>query len=119
MTYLNYKKINNYDEYLKFCKSLFLKDIKLDAFSKNLIPAFNDADSWIDFFEAYELNDESKYDPDDNWHEIIKNFKGDLERKPEQEQYPVIIAYLFEDTWDRFGDGSIKIWDIVPETDIK
>ena len=119
MSYLNYKKINNYDEYLEFCKSLFLKDIKLDAFSTNLIPAFGDADSWINFFEAFELDDETKYDADDNWHEIIRNYKGDLNRKPENEQYPVLIAYLFEETWDRFGSGSIKIWDIVSEKEIQ
>lgn len=110
MSILQYRTANNYNEYLKICAETFTNEVKGIPYSTKKQVAFDSVDEWTDFFGIYEFRDE-KYDDVENWEEIVSNYSGDMDLKPDESEYPVLVTYQFEDHDDRFGDVSNQLWD--------
>ncbi|MGN5650984.1 hypothetical protein [Bacillus sp. Brlt_9] len=110
---LEYKIANNYEEYLLLCIETFVKKTKTTAYSIEKKNIFDTVDEWIQFFGAFELMNE-KYDDIEDWEQELLLFEGDINLKPNKEEYPVLVAYNFSDDDDRFGTVSNQLWDWKP-----
>ncbi|MGF7535253.1 hypothetical protein AAGG74_16490 [Bacillus mexicanus] len=102
---IKYRVAKNYNEYLEICKETFLGSEGNDS-------VFQEPDSWFDFFGIYQFRDE-KYDDVDNWEDIISGFNGEMDLKPDEEEFPVLVTYCFDSGFDRLGDMNIQMWDMI------
>lgn len=107
---LEYRVANHYGEYL--CKETFTKQTKSIPYSARKVTPFDSVDDWIEFFGAYELRDEV-YDDVEDWEAFLSQFVGEIDYKPSQDEYPVLITYHFEEDEDRFGAKGTQTWDWV------
>lgn len=114
--YLTYKRIENFEEYLSYCKSLYRQPNKYTYYSLEKVKEqFACPDDWLTFFEVYELLDNESLEDRTDWDQIISNYTGDISLKPEPSDYPVLVVSLFEESMD----GEVIIWDIVPIAQIQ
>lgn len=85
--------INNKDEMIQFIKS------KHNDFGCN--------EDW-EYFFGFEL----KWDRETGEIlETIDEYQGEFTKIPKDEEYPVVVAYNIERTYDRFGNVSLQLYD--------
>ena len=100
---LTYRVANNYEEYLEICKESFLG-------TNNEEPVFFEVGEFLDFFGIYHYRDE-KYDDIDDWQTEIKNYNGEMDIRPQEDEYPVMIVSHFDKEFDRCGELTTQIWE--------
>lgn len=106
---LEHRIANNYEEYLKITIETCLEETKETTFSSEKeVPL--EIDEWIAFFGVRELQ-EGDYDEVEDWAEFLHNFKGNMELKPQEEEYPVLVSYHFAEQSARYNDVTSQLWD--------
>lgn len=116
MSVLEYKVVKDETEYLNVCKSTMFEETKEISYSLKKKAPFDNLDDWIDFFGAWSLRE---LDDDVDVEEELKKFIGHIDLKPEETEYPVLVAYNFAEGEDRFGRSSNVIWDWTPLNELK
>ncbi len=90
---MNFIKINNLKEYKNLLQSLY------DNFSCE--------EEWESYF-GFEL----KWDEDTGEVlETLEEYQGNIEVAPEENEYPIVCVYAFDETFDRFGEIKTRIFD--------
>lgn len=101
MSCLNYKICNNYNNYLEVCKSTYEHPFEME--------------DWEEFFQAdLKINSTTE-----EYDETIENYKGKLKYSPNEEEYPVLVVYSFDNGHDRFGSMEMQIWDWISLKELK
>lgn len=94
MSDLKYNICNNYSDYLEVAKSLYYNGIF-------------EMESWDEFFNAH-----LKYNEDTGIYiDTIEDFQGSIDYRPNNNEYPVIVTYEFNEDWDRWGKCEFQVWD--------
>lgn len=103
-----YQVARNYDEYLQICKDTRYKKTAENCYGTKCTP-FSDTSKWEEFFDV-----ELKANEHGVYLESVKEYSGDIPMKPKKSEYPVLVCYKFEKSFDRWGDLSVQIWDWIP-----
>lgn len=68
---------------------------------------FEDLQEWEQFFQVELEADEDTGE----YLQELKDFNGDIGYKPDPQEFPVIVTFGFEKSYDRMGDMSFQLWD--------
>lgn len=97
----NFYKFNNRDEFISF-----IEEVK---------GSFGSTEEWENFFGFSLPTDEEGNDL-----QSLKEYAEyhDIEGEPWSYEYPVIAFCNFADGCDRFGNYHIRVFDVIPLSDI-
>ena len=93
-----FKLINTHQEYMQLTKEVY----KSDYFD-------GDVSRWHEYFETLESYHED-YSELEEWTDPSE-YNGSMKNCPQQSEFPVVLYYTLESSWDRMGDFEINIWD--------
>ena len=102
---MKYLVARNYEEYLTICKSFLLEAVGEDG-SDTYVP-FDGYEEWAEYFgaELPENEEGDEYLP-------IEDFTGELQMRPKDAEYPVIVVHNFFMVEDiRNGKMPVQIFD--------
>lgn len=115
MSVLEYRIANNLSEYMAICKSTYFEETKDDGYSMKKTAPLNNFDEWVDFFGAWELR---HIDDDADVEQALRDFNGEIDLKPDKKEFPVLVAFNFNEGGDRYGKVSSVVWDWTPLNDL-
>jgi len=118
--------INNYSEFIKLLK--WFLEHGAENYCGGDIPMFNNLYDMLDELDVIYENFNCENDNEDDYllinniselEEFLLNNINNETLVPSEDEYPVLISWYREESFDRYGDSSIKLINFISMKEIK